>query len=170
MSSGSSRCAQRRDEENRLTGFWKGVYRQETPLNTGSPRSSAGVALEDTYTQIMVITWNIHRLIVPLRCKMNLLNKTISYIKSQKMFIAVSGNYSLLFIMVSFHVLVLASWNPLWCTRSKYFITCVTRVFWKLNGQSPSTRYPAETVFTFWMEEKSSISLITREHSRAAPT
>lgn len=26
-----------------------------------------------------------------------------------------------------------------------------------------------ETVFTFWMEEKSSTSLITREHSQAAP-
>lgn len=28
---------------------------------------------------------------------------------------------------------------------------------------------PSETVFTFWMEEMSSISLITPEHSRAAP-
>lgn len=56
MSSGSSRCAQRREEENRLTGFWKGVYRQETPLNTGSPSSSAGVGLEDTHKDFMVIT------------------------------------------------------------------------------------------------------------------
>ena len=43
--SGSSSRAQRSEEENRPGGGWKGLERPDTPSNTGSHSSSAGVGL-----------------------------------------------------------------------------------------------------------------------------